>query len=329
MVNVPSPPGSPSSVSSGRYRQHQPVLGQLVGDGQDGGPDPRVLPGQEAGHRQQQQRGVQRPGLVVLGEHATVVHPVGQDVRPDLVGRLAPGLGQRRLAPGQRGLRPALHRRPAHQLGEGEVLRRAAHLPDAQVRFPPVLQRRLHLAAHHRPDPAVQPLPAAQPDVDGLQHGAPHVVLALGVGLVADPHRPGPVVPGELVEDPLAEHPLAVHPVHHLDLVVPLGDVSQEPEEVVGLPVEAERVQAPQGERGVAQPAVPVVPVALAVRHLGQRRGGRGDHGAARRERQALQRQRAALQVPAPRMVREAAPGQPVLPVVRGPDQPRAAPPRS
>ena len=73
---------------------------------------------------------------------------------------------------------------------------------------------------------------------------------------------------------------------------------------------------------GVAQPAVAVVPVALAVRHLGQRRGGRGDHGAARRERQALQGQRAALQVPAPRMVREAAPGQPVLPVVRGPHQP-------
>ena len=202
------------------------------------------------------------------------------------------------------------------------MLRRPAHFPDAQVGLPPVLQRGLHLAAHHRPDPAVQPLPAAQPDVDGLQHGAPDVVLALGIGLVADPDRPGPVVSAEVVQDPLVEHPLTVHPVHHLDLVIALGDVGQEPEEVVRLPVEAQRVQAPQGERGVAQPAVAVVPVALAVRHLGQRRAGRGDHGPARRERQALQGQRAALQVAAPRMVREAAAGQPVLPVVRGPDQP-------
>ena len=201
---------------------------------------------------------------------------------------------------------------------------RAAHLPDAQVRLAPVLQRRFHLAAHHRPHPLVQPLPAAQLEVDGLQHGAPDVVLALGIGLVPHPHRPRPVVPAEVVEDPLGEHALAVHPVDHLDLVVTLGEVGEEPEEIIRLPVEAQRVQAPQGERGVAQPAVAVVPVALPARDLRQRRGGRGDHGAARRERQALQRQRAALQVAAPRMVRETAPGQPVLPVVRGPDQPLA-----
>jgi hypothetical protein len=167
-------------------------------------------------------------------------------------------------------------------------------------------------------------VPAAQPQVDGLQHGAPHVVLALGVGLVANPDRAGAIVAAEVAEHPLGEPPLTVHPVDHLHLAVPLGDVGQEPEEVVGLPVEAERVQAPQRERGITQPAEPVVPVPLAARHLGQRGGGRGDHGPAGRERQPLEGQRAALQVPAPRMVREPAPGQPVLPVVRGPDQPAA-----
>ena len=39
------------------------------------------------------------------------------------------------------------------------------------------------------------------------------------------------------------------------------------------LPVEAERVQRAQHERGVADPRVAVVPVALAARRLGERRG--------------------------------------------------------
>jgi hypothetical protein len=73
-----------------------------------------------------------------------------------------------------------------------------------------------------------------------------------------------------MLEDLLTQVPFAVHPVDHLDLVVALGEIGQEPEEVVGFPVEAERVQAPQGERGVAQPAVTVVPVALAARDLRQ-----------------------------------------------------------
>ena len=159
-------------------------------------------------------------------------------------------------------------------------------------------------------------------DVDRVEHRAPHVVLALVVGAVADAHRPGAVVAVQVVEDALVEVALAVDAVHDLELVVALGDVGDEAEEVVGLPVEAEGVEAPQRERGVADPAVAVVPVALAAGRLGQRRGRRRDERAGGRERQALERERAALEVRAPRMVGEVAPGQPVLPVVRGPDQP-------
>ena len=67
---------------------------------------------------------------------------------------------------------------------------------------------------------------------------------------------------------------------------------------------------------------VAVVPVALAARRLGQRGGGRGDERAGRRVRQALERQRAALEVGAPGVVGEVAVVEPVLPVVRGPDEP-------
>ena len=72
-----------------------------------------------------------------------------------------------------------------------------------------------------------------------------------------------------------------------------------------------ERVQAPQRERGVAHPAVAVVPVALAARRLRQRGRRRRHERAGGHEREALQHQRRALQVIAPGMVGIGAFGQP------------------
>ena len=121
----------------------------------------------------------------------------------------------------------------------------AAHLPHAVVRVPPVGEHAADLTFDHRPHLIVQAAPAAQPDADRLQHGAPQVVLPLRVGGVADPHRVGAVVAGQLLQGLLGQVPLPVHPVHDLQFVVTLGEVGQEPEEVPGLPPEAERVQAP------------------------------------------------------------------------------------
>ena len=67
---------------------------------------------------------------------------------------------------------------------------------------------------------------------------------------------------------------------------------------------------------------VAVVPVALAARGLGQRGRRGGDHRAGGRVAQALQRQRDALQVLAPRVVRERAVREPLVPVVGGLDEP-------
>ena len=121
----------------------------------------------------------------------------------------------------------------------------------------------------------------------------------------------------------LVELAAAVDAVDDLQVApVTFDQVAQEGEVVAGLPLEAERVQAPQRERRVAHPGVPVVPVALAARRLGQRGGrGRGDR-AGGRERQALEGERAAGQVAAPAVIGETTAGQPVLPVVRGPHQP-------
>jgi len=134
--------------------------------------------------------------------------------------------------------------------------------------------------------------------VDRVEHRAPQVVLALVIGTVADTHRPRSVIAREVVELVLGELALTADPVHDLQLaVLTLGEVGDEVEEVVGLSVEAERVQRPQHEGRVADPAVAVVPVAFATRDLGKRRGGGCDHRAGRRVAQSLQRQRAALKV--------------------------------
>ena len=90
--------------------QHQPVHRQLVGDGQDGGPDAGVAGRQEPGHREQQQRGIQGGGAVMLDEHPALIHPVRQDVLADQAGLLPPGPGQLLLAPRKGGLRTLLCR---------------------------------------------------------------------------------------------------------------------------------------------------------------------------------------------------------------------------
>ena len=53
-------------------------MGQLVGDREHGGPDPGVLGRQEAQQRQQQQRGVEGVGPVALHEHPRSSTPFSQ-----------------------------------------------------------------------------------------------------------------------------------------------------------------------------------------------------------------------------------------------------------
>ena len=178
------------------------------------------------------------------------------------------------------------------------MLRVAAHLPDAAVGLAPVGDRRLDLLLEDRPHALGQRVARLGVQVDRVEHRAPHVVLVLVVGAVADPHRPRVLVAAQVVERLLGQVGAAVDPVHDLQPALRgLGAVGDEVEEVVGLPVEAERVEAPERERGVADPGVAVVPVALAAGRLGQRGGGGGDDRAGRRVGQALERERAALQV--------------------------------
>ena len=119
--------------------------------------------------------------------------------------------------------------------------------------------------------------------VERRHHLAVDVELELAGGGVADAHGCRALVTREPVDLPLVEAALAGGPVHDLHLRGIAGDGPQQPVPPGhGLVVEAAAHQRLEGQRGVAQPAEPVVPVAVAAEGLGQRRG-RGRHDPAGR----------------------------------------------
>ena len=197
------------------------------------------------------------------------------------------------------------------------MTRLSARLPDALIGLLPDLCGALHLIGEHRPQALGDVVALLGVQVHRVEHRAEHVVLALVVRAVADPHRARAFVALEVLERRLLQVPGPRDPVHDLQRPVLVAlEIRHVLDEVVGLPVQPERVQAPQRERGVAHPAVAVVPVALPVRRLRQRGGRRRHERAGGHERETLQRQRRALEVIAPGMVGVGAVGQPAAPEV-------------
>ena len=170
---------------------------------------------------------------------------------------------------------------------------RAAHLPEPVVGLVPVRPRGSPAgpaAASRRRRSAVEPGLAGA--VQPVQHLAPDVELELVGGGVADPDRRGALVPGQPVAARYSgsrRSPSSA--VHDLQVGRVAGDGAQQPlPPGPGLVVVTGAEQRLQGEGGVAQPAVAVVPVAGAAELLGQR-GGRGrDDAAGRRVGQRLER---------------------------------------
>jgi hypothetical protein len=142
----------------GLVAEDEPVLGQLLGYGQDCLVQAIVVPRQEAEERRQQRRGVQRIGVVVLSQHSAIAHATRKDVLPDLVRRGGPGRLQVGIATNPCKLCGAIQGDPAHQLGGDVVLRRTSRLPDALVRVLPNARGALGLRLNDRPQPSRQPL---------------------------------------------------------------------------------------------------------------------------------------------------------------------------
>src|SRR5437660_4056510 len=108
----------------------------------------------------------------------------------------------------------------------------AADLPDAPIGLAPVVDRHLDLALEDWPDALVDCVARTGVEVYRVEQRAPHVVLLLPVGVVADSHRPRPLVAVQVLEYVLVELALAAESVHHLELLLTAGHVGDEVEEV-------------------------------------------------------------------------------------------------
>jgi hypothetical protein len=146
--------------------------------------------------------------------------------------------------------------------------------------------------------------------VQGVHHLPVHVQLDLRGGGVAGPHRAGVLVAGQPAQLQLGQAAFPRRAVHDLQLGRVAGNHAQQPvAPAPGLLAVAGPQQRVQGERGVAQPAVPVVPVAGAAELLGQRGCRRGDDAAGRLVRQRLERDERPHDRITPRPLVAAAPG--------------------
>ena len=153
-------------------------------------------------------------------------------------------------------------------------------------------------------------------------HLPEHVGLPLLDRRVADAHGPGAGVAGEVVELALGEMPATLDGVHHLHVHRIARDRPQQPVAPVLRIVGAARgEQGLQRQRGIAQPAVAVVPVALPAELLGERGRRRGDDATGVGMGQAAQGDQAAHDLTAPGTV-VLTRVRPPLPLLEGVGQP-------
>ncbi len=150
---------------------------------------------------------------------------------------------------------------------------------------------------------------------DREDRGPVGVVLSLPVRMVADAHGTDAAVAGQRRDDPLVERRFAGDRVDRLQrtLAGVRGDRREVAHVAFQRPGRAEPVQRVDDEVSVSQPAVPVVPVALRARRLGDRRRHRGDDRAGVFVGVELQRDRGADDVRLPFVGNRKAP-YPVLP---------------
>ena len=205
----------------------------------------------------------------------------------------------------------------------------AADLPDALVRLAPVRLEELEQRLLQVPGRLVALQADVPAQVQGVHDLAVDVELELVDGRVADPHRPRPLVAAQPVQLLLGDAALAGHAVQDLHLLRLAGDGPQQPlAPRLGLVGQPGQHQRRQGEGGVPQPAVAVVPVADPSELLGERGGGGGHDPAGGGIGQRLQGEQGADHrvLPAALVVDAAGPlAPPGLGVAEGPDRVDAA----
>src|SRR5207253_8436335 len=184
---------------------------------------------------------------------------------------------------------------PAPQLAVGMVFALALEFPDAVVRLAAQLPDPIGEALDDVPELGRDKATLALINRHAVDDGAEHIELALAGGPIANPNRAGAVEAGQMLEVLLRQVRVTVHPVDDLHgEVMVVGTVADPVDEVCRLLRKSGAEEGGDAIRSVAQPAVAVVPVAIAARVFGDRRGGRRAERAGRRIGQQLDHERGA-----------------------------------
>ncbi len=251
-------------------------------NGRNGAEHARVVRAQESGARNQQQAGIELIAAIDLHEGIqTLVETLLQDLHPQRLPVLPPGL-QIAFHPIGLGVGDAaVQRAPRHDLGEDEGLAAAAHLPDTVIGIAPDLTEVVGEGPLHPPAGGQVGKTQAAAFRQNRHDLAIDIELNLLRCGVADPHRGGIGIARQPGRFPLRQPPLAADAIHDLDLVRHPGNRPQQP-----VPPGFRLGQIPgaqestQGQRRVTQPAETIIPVPVAAELLRQRCGG-GRHNAA------------------------------------------------
>ncbi len=251
--------------------------------GVHGAADPLIVTGEEPDGGQQQRRRVECGATVVLGECSQVVVPrLGQHFRVHSMPDLPPALDGARQTVLLDGADRPVERDPHHDPGMGEIALGATNFPQAIVRLVPDLLEMPQHAALQRPRLGGLRQAALPCEVQCIHDLAVHVELALPERRIADPHRAGTVVSGQPVGLPFEQMPFPVDAIHDLQIRGISRHGTHQPRApgrgLFDAPVV---VQGQEDERGVAQPAVPVIPVPVPAQHLRQRGRRCGHHATA------------------------------------------------
>ncbi len=167
----------------------------------------------------------------------------------------------------------------------------APHLPDAVVQFAPALLQRLEQHVLQAPGLCQRRQVGDAGRIQGVDELAIDVELALPGRTVAPAHGPAALVAGQPGDFQLRQPAIAGDAVHDLQLVGVPGHCAQQPlPPCLGFLAIPGVEQGVQRQRRVAQPAMPVIPIAAAAQLFGQRGRRRGDDPAGGLECQQLQR---------------------------------------
>ena len=173
------------------------------------------------------------------------------------------------------------------------MLALALELPDPVVRLPTQIPDAVGQRFDHVPEFGRDEAALALINGHAVDHRAEDVELPLAGGAVADANRPSAFEARQVLEVLLGQVRVAIHPVEDLHReVMVVGTIPDPVDEVHRLLLEAGAKERRDAIGRVAEPAVAVIPIAIAARILRDRRGWRGQQGTGRRVGEQLDHQR-------------------------------------